>query len=87
VRARNRGRALRPAVFVDRDGTLVVERGYLSDPEGLELLPGAAEALRRMSAAGLAIVVVSNQSGVGRGLYTLTRAYEAMAREAARLCP
>jgi D-glycero-D-manno-heptose 1,7-bisphosphate phosphatase len=76
----HRGRALRPGVFVDRDGTLVIERGYLSDPEELELLPGAARALHDLKAAGLPIVVVSNQSGVGRGFFPLSRVYEAMAR-------
>ena len=78
--ARQRGRAPRPGVFVDRDGTLVVERGYLSDPADLELLPGTADALHDLKAGGLAVVVVSNQSGVGRGLFPLTRVYEAMAR-------
>jgi D-glycero-D-manno-heptose 1,7-bisphosphate phosphatase len=78
--ARQRGRAPRPAVFVDRDGTLVVERGYLSDPAGLEFLPGTAEALHDLKAAGMAVIVVSNQSGVGRGLFPLARVHEAMAR-------
>ena len=78
--ARQRGRASRPAVFVDRDGTLVREVGYLADPRDLELLPGVAEALRRFSAAGYAIVVVSNQSAVGRGLVPLSSVYQAMAR-------
>lgn len=61
----------RPAVFLDRDGTLIVERGYLADPEGVELLPGAAAALRRLATAGYRLVVVTNQSGIARGLYTL----------------
>jgi D-glycero-D-manno-heptose 1,7-bisphosphate phosphatase len=78
--ARHRSRAPRPAVFLDRDGTLVKEIGYLADPDDLELLPGVAEALRGLRAAGYAIVVVSNQSGVGRGLFTLSRVHEAMAR-------
>jgi histidinol-phosphate phosphatase family protein len=78
--ARHRGSALRPAVFLDRDGTLVREVGYLADPADLELLAGVPEALRRLAAAGYAIVVVSNQSAVGRGLLPLPRAYEAMAR-------
>jgi D-glycero-D-manno-heptose 1,7-bisphosphate phosphatase len=85
VLARQRGFAPRPAVFLDRDGTLVVERGYLSDPGDLELLPGVPEALRLLRAAGYALVVVSNQSGVGRGLFPLTRVYEAMGRLRARL--
>ncbi len=83
--ARHRTRVPRPAVFVDRDGTLVVERGYLSDPADLELLPGAAPALRQLRAAGLPVIVISNQSGVGRGYFSLGRVYEAMAELRARL--
>jgi len=58
-----------PAVFLDRDGTVIKERHYLSDPAGVELLPGAAEGMRRMSALGLPLVLVTNQSGVGRGYF------------------
>jgi D-glycero-D-manno-heptose 1,7-bisphosphate phosphatase len=83
--ARDRTRAPRAGVFVDRDGTLVREIGYLADPADLELLPRTAEALRRLRAAGFPIVVVSNQSGVGRGLFPLRRVYEAMARLRAML--
>jgi len=61
--------APRPAVFLDRDGTIIADKHYLCDPAGVELLPGAAEGLHRMSALGLPLVVVSNQSGVGRGYY------------------
>lgn len=78
--ARQRGRAARRGVFLDRDGTLVIERGYLSHPADLELLPGAIRALHDLKAAGFSVVVVSNQSGVGRGLFPLSRVYEAMAR-------
>jgi histidinol-phosphate phosphatase family protein len=56
-------------VFLDRDGTLIVERHYLHDPDGVELLPGVAEGLRRMQALGLRLVLVTNQSGVGRGYF------------------
>jgi histidinol-phosphate phosphatase family protein len=77
--ARHRGGAPRPALFVDRDGTLVVERGYLSDPRSIELLPGVAQALQNVRAAGHPVVVISNQSGVGRGMFTLGRVHEAMA--------
>jgi D-glycero-D-manno-heptose 1,7-bisphosphate phosphatase len=56
-------------VFLDRDGTLIREADYLADPDGVELLPGVPEALRRMRGAGLALVVVTNQSGIARGLY------------------
>jgi D-glycero-D-manno-heptose 1,7-bisphosphate phosphatase len=78
--ARHRSRAPRPAVFLDRDGTLVIERGYLADADDLELLPGVAAALRLLQTSGFALVVISNQSGVGRGLFPLSRVYEAMAR-------
>ena len=60
-----------PAVFLDRDGTLIVDRHYLHRPEEVEFLPGAVAALRRFSEAGFALVVVTNQSGVGRGYFTM----------------
>jgi histidinol-phosphate phosphatase family protein len=60
----------RPAAFLDRDGTLTVERGYVIDPNDLELERGAAEAVARLNAEGVLTVVVSNQSGVARGLMT-----------------
>jgi len=78
--ARHRSRAGRPAAFLDRDGTLVKEVGYLSDPEDLEILPGVPGALRALRAAGYALVVVSNQSGVGRGFFGEDRVHAAMAR-------
>jgi D-glycero-D-manno-heptose 1,7-bisphosphate phosphatase len=59
----------RPAVFLDRDGTVVVERDYLADPERAELVPSAATALSRLAAAGFALIVVTNQSGIARELY------------------
>jgi D-glycero-D-manno-heptose 1,7-bisphosphate phosphatase len=58
----------RPAVFLDRDGTLVEEVPYLHDPERLALLPGVGE-LAALAVAGYALVVVTNQAGVARGLY------------------
>jgi histidinol-phosphate phosphatase family protein len=60
--------ALRPAAFIDRDGTLIVERHYLADPGGVELVAGAAAALRVLRDAGYALIVVTNQSGLARGL-------------------
>lgn len=60
-------------VVLDRDGTINVEREYLSDPDQVELLPGAAEGLRRFQALGLGLVVVTNQAGVGRGYFDLER--------------
>ncbi len=58
------------AVFLDRDGTVNAEVGYLSDLNQLKLLPGAGEAIRRLNAAGLKVVLVTNQSGVARGYFT-----------------
>jgi len=59
----------RAAVFLDRDGTLLDELGYLARPEDLRLLPGAAEGVRALETAGWAVVVVTNQSGIARGLF------------------
>lgn len=60
----------RPAVFLDRDGTLVDDPGFQNDPAGVRLLPGAAQAVARLNAAGRIVVVVTNQSGIARGLIT-----------------
>ncbi len=60
----------RPAVFLDRDGTLIREVHYIARPEQVELLLSAADSIARLRAAGFACVVVSNQSGVGRGMLT-----------------
>jgi len=73
---------LRRAVFLDRDG--VVNRdspAFIKSPEELEMLPGAAEAIARLERAGFVVAVVTNQSGIGRGLFT----EEALARTHARL--
>ena len=78
--ARRFGHAPRSAAFLDRDGTLVVERGYLAHADDLELLPHTVAGLRRLRELGCALVVVSNQSGVGRGFFPLSRVHEAMAR-------
>lgn len=59
---------VRRAVFLDRDGTLMLDRGYLGDPAGVELVPGAAFALRLLRDRGALLVLVSNQSGIARGL-------------------
>ena len=61
---------MRKAVFLDRDGTINEEVHYLHKPEDLRLLPGAAEAIRRLKEAGFVTVVVTNQAGVARGYYT-----------------
>jgi D-glycero-D-manno-heptose 1,7-bisphosphate phosphatase len=78
---------MKPAVFLDRDGVLIEERNYLHRVEDVVLLAGAAAALRRLSDAGLKLFIVSNQSGVGRGYFTLAdveRVNEHLQRELAR---
>jgi D-glycero-D-manno-heptose 1,7-bisphosphate phosphatase len=64
----SRGTSRRVALL-DRDGTVVVERHYLADPEGVELLPRAAEGLRELRRLGFGLVVVTNQSGLSRGYF------------------
>jgi D-glycero-D-manno-heptose 1,7-bisphosphate phosphatase len=66
-------------VVLDRDGTIVIDRGYLADPDGLEFAPGAPEALRWLWELGYRLVVITNQSGVGRGLFSVEQV-EAMNR-------
>jgi histidinol-phosphate phosphatase family protein len=65
-----------PAVFLDRDGTLIRHVHYLADPAQVELLPGAAAAVARLRRAGYACVVVTNQSAIGRGIITEARLRE-----------
>jgi D-glycero-D-manno-heptose 1,7-bisphosphate phosphatase len=61
----------KPFVLLDRDGTLNVEKHYLSDPDQLELYPGTGAALRRLREMGYGLAVLTNQSGVGRGYFGL----------------
>lgn len=61
---------MRPAIFFDRDDTLIVNSGYLGAMEAVRLLEGAAEAVAQARALGFAVIVASNQSGVARGLFT-----------------
>jgi D-glycero-D-manno-heptose 1,7-bisphosphate phosphatase len=79
IREKNR------AIFFDRDGTLIEEKKYLHRPEDVAVLPGAAAALRRLSRAGFRLFIVSNQSGVGRGWFTLDDVAKVNARLAADL--
>jgi len=74
-------------VLLDRDGTVIVDKHYLSDPEGVELLPGAADGLARMAAMGLGLVLVSNQSGIGRGYFDDASVHACNARLAELLAP
>ena len=59
------------ALFLDRDGTLILDKHYLADPAGVELIPGVAAALARARALGYQLFILTNQSGIGRGLYSL----------------
>jgi D-glycero-D-manno-heptose 1,7-bisphosphate phosphatase len=65
------GNAADKVVILDRDGTLVIDRGYLSDPAGLEFEPGAAEGMKWLYSRGYRLVVITNQSGVGRGFFAI----------------
>jgi D-glycero-D-manno-heptose 1,7-bisphosphate phosphatase len=69
----------RPAVFLDRDGTIIEDTGYLHEPGKVQLIPGAAEAIRKLSEGGYLVVTVSNQSGIARGMYGVPE-YEAVQR-------
>lgn len=62
-------RALRPGVFLDRDGTISEEVGYLNHVSRFRILPRAAESVRRLNEAGMPVIVVTNQSGVGRDYF------------------
>ena len=62
-------RSLRPALFLDRDGTVNVEVHYLSQPEQLELLPTVAKTISAVNALGIAVVIVTNQAGIARGYF------------------
>lgn len=82
----------RRAVFIDRDGTLNEDIGYVSTPEKLVLYPWAAEAVRLINESGLLTVVITNQSGIARGMYTEqtldgihSRMIEQLARKGARI--
>lgn len=68
------------AIFLDRDGTVMFDRGYLRDPAGVEILARAAETLKELSDEGWKLFILSNQSGVGRGLMTLDEMYAVHSR-------
>lgn len=79
-------------MFLDRDGTIMEDAGYVRDPADVRLLPGAARAIARLNAAGHPVVVVTNQSGIGRGILTeaeyaavATRMEELLRAEGARV--
>lgn len=68
------------ALFLDRDGTLIIDKVYLADPAGVELFPGVADALARVRSLGYKLFLFTNQSGIGRGLHTLEDTHRVNAR-------
>ena len=69
----------RRLALIDRDGTIIVDKVYLSDPDGIEFAPGAIEGLRLLRDAGFALVLITNQSGIARGYFdvaTLERIHD-----------
>src|SRR5262249_49129725 len=75
--------ALSPAVFVDRDGTIMEDCVYCSDPKNVRFFPGVREALRRLKSNGFKLIIITNQSGIGRGLFTVEQ-YRAVEAELLR---
>ncbi len=65
--------SLKPYIALDRDGTIIVQKHYLSDPDAVELLPQATAGLRKMRALGCGLIVVTNQSAIGRGYFDEAR--------------
>lgn len=80
-----RAAARGPFVLLDRDGTINRDVGYLGDPEGVVLLPGAVAGLRTLRSLGCPLAIVTNQSGVARGRFTWARAEAVQARVLALL--
>lgn len=74
------GSGAKPTVFLDRDGTIIVDKHYLRDPAQVEMERGALEGLVRLQTAGHPLIVVSNQSGIGRGKFTESDALRVNAR-------
>ena len=69
---------LRPALFLDRDGTIITDEHYLNDADRVRLMPGAASSIARANQAGIPVVIITNQSGIGRGMITQEQ-YDAVA--------
>jgi D-glycero-D-manno-heptose 1,7-bisphosphate phosphatase len=65
------GNELSAAVFIDRDGTIIEDTDYCSHPKQVKVFPGVPEALRRLKSEGFKLIVITNQSGIGRGFFTL----------------
>jgi D-glycero-D-manno-heptose 1,7-bisphosphate phosphatase len=75
--------ALHPAVFIDRDGTIIHDADYCSDARQVRLLPSVAEALKRLKSHGFRLIIITNQSGIGRGYFSLEQ-YRAVEAEILR---
>jgi len=75
--------ALSPAVFIDRDDTIMEDCGYCSDPKKVKIFPGVPEALWRLKSNSFKLIIITNQSGIGRGLFTLEQ-YRAVEAEVLR---
>src|SRR5437773_8860233 len=75
--------ALSSAVFIDRDGTIMEDTDYCSHPKDVRIFPGVIEALRRLKSRGFKLIIITNQSGIGRGLFTLDQ-YRAVESEVLR---
>ena len=71
------------AVFVDRDGTIMHDCDYCSDPKDVHVFPGVPEALRRLKSKGFKLIIITNQSGIGRGLFSVDQ-YRAVEAEVLR---
>jgi D-glycero-D-manno-heptose 1,7-bisphosphate phosphatase len=71
------------AVFIDRDGTIMEDCDYCADPRDVRIYPGVSEALQRLKSRGFRLIVITNQSGIGRGLFTLDQ-YRAVEAEVSR---
>jgi D-glycero-D-manno-heptose 1,7-bisphosphate phosphatase len=74
---------LSSAVFIDRDGTIMEDTDYCSDPKDVRIFPGVREALRSLKSRGFKLIIITNQSGIGRGLFTLVQ-YRAVESEVLR---
>ena len=70
----------RPGVFLDRDGTVIVEKHYLSHPDDVELLPTAGETIARLNSLGIPVAIVTNQAGIARGFFPESQIAEVHAR-------
>lgn len=72
-----------PAVFIDRDGTIMEDADYCSHPKEVKIFPGVPEALRRLKSNGFKLIIITNQSGIGRGFFTIEQ-YRAVEAEMLR---